>query len=323
VATQLHLKPRTLRLWQAYQPVDLVLRGRPLACSPVAVRNDVIAWLDEAGPALSLASLRQGFPEMARAELEDLLVRYRRLWRHKHQHAPHVLHWPVAGVVWAIDFAAAPQPIEGRYPYLLAARDLGSGAQLLWLPVETMTAEVTLAALTSLVAWHGPPLVLKSDNGSAFVADVTQRWRCENGVEWLYSPPRLPQYNGSCEAGIGALKWRTEGWAQRGGRPGQWSYDDVEAARLEGNAGGAEALWLARPRLTEEERRRFAATLAGCREAAEQERGKEAGAAMNEQEQRSLDRVAIRRALVAHGYLLFSRRRIPLPIRPKKVASIS
>jgi hypothetical protein len=36
--------------------------------------------------------------------------------------------------------------IEGDYPYLLAVRDLASKYTLLWLPVEEMTAEVTVAA---------------------------------------------------------------------------------------------------------------------------------------------------------------------------------
>src|SRR5262249_41693966 len=142
VAGQLHLTARTLRQWlhdsqRPGPPVHPL--GRPLARPPVAVRNSVIAWLGEAGPAVGLPSLRQGCPGLAGAELEDLLRRYRRVWRRRHQQALHVLDWPVAGAVWAMDFAQAPLPVEGRYPYLLAVRDLGSGQQLLWLPVAGQT----------------------------------------------------------------------------------------------------------------------------------------------------------------------------------------
>ena len=45
-----------------------------------------------------------------------------------------VLHWPVPGRVWAMDFAepslpgitGVVPPLDGRYPYLLAVRDLAS-----------------------------------------------------------------------------------------------------------------------------------------------------------------------------------------------------
>src|SRR5262249_29832485 len=120
VAGHLHLTARTLRQWRSdgqrpCPPPGLL--GRPLARPPVAVRNTVIAWLEEAGPGVGLPALRQGFPELARAELEDLLRRYRRVWRWRHQRAVHVLHWPAAGAVWAMDFAEAPAPVEGRYPW--------------------------------------------------------------------------------------------------------------------------------------------------------------------------------------------------------------
>jgi hypothetical protein len=40
-----------------------------------------------------------------------------------------------------------------------------------------------------------------------------------------------PQYNGAAEAGVGALKGRTEALAR--GAPGEWTWDDTEAARQE------------------------------------------------------------------------------------------
>jgi hypothetical protein len=77
--------------------------------------------------------------------------------------------------------------------------------------------------------------VLKSDNGSAFIAEAVevllQRWN----VWQLFSPVRLPSYNGSCEAGIGSMKTRTHYQSALRGCPGEWSCDDVEAARLQAN----------------------------------------------------------------------------------------
>jgi hypothetical protein len=50
-------------------------------------------------------------------------------------------------------------------------------------------------------------------------------------------PQRLAApYNGAIEAGIGSLKTRTERQALWAGRPGPWTWQDVEAARQEANA---------------------------------------------------------------------------------------
>jgi transposase InsO family protein len=335
VAARLHLVPRTLRHWRHHRrpsPRPLVLRGRPLQRAPVPLRNAVLHWLDAAGPATGLPALQAGFPELARAELADLLTRYRRVWRRRHGQALHVLHWTAAGAVWALDFAEAPRPVEGVYPYLLAVRDLGSGRQLLWLPVAEATASVTIAALASLVALYGAPLVLKADNGAAFRAAVTQAWAAAVGMELLYSPPGLPAYNGSIEAGIGALKWRTEWWATRRGYPSAWTWDDVEGARQEANAQARprgrrgptpDEAWASRCAARAEERDAFRTTVAALRPEARRERGLSETEAGTEVERRGVDRVAIRRALVAHGLLLFTRRRIPLPIRSQKTPRIT
>src|SRR5262249_5290781 len=156
------------------------------------------------------------------------------------------------GAVWAMDFAEAPAPVEGRYPCLLAVRDLGSGQQLLWLPAGGETGAGTVDALAVLGALYGAPVVRKSGNGSAVVGEGVRGWVRAAGVEALFSPPVLPSYNGSCEAGIGALRWR----ALRRGRPGEWTWEDVEGARREANAQGRpqgrrgptpEEAWAVRP----------------------------------------------------------------------------
>ena len=74
-----------------------------------------------------------------------------------------MLHWHRPMAVWAMDHADPPRPIEGRWPHILAVRDLASGCQLGWLPVLDETAETTIAALQWLFLEHSAPLVLKSD----------------------------------------------------------------------------------------------------------------------------------------------------------------
>jgi transposase InsO family protein len=246
---------------------------------------------------------------MPRAELEDLVKRYRRVWRLRHQYAPYSLHWQRSGAVWAMDFSEPPQPIEGIYPYLFAVRDLASHQQLLWLPVLDMTAATTIEALGMLFVRHGAPLVLKADNGSAFIAEATRDFLSPVGVNLLFSPPHTPRYDGSIEAGIGSSKTRTERYATRAGHPGYWTCDDVAAADSEANATARpqgetgptpNELWDRRRRISAEERRLFQETVLRHRE----EPGVKED--LSSKEERRMQREAIRRALVEHGILLGS-----------------
>ena len=141
-----------MRQWRLDQreasPLPLPL-GRPCLRAPRGLRNEVIALLDELGPATGVPTLRACFPTLARAELQDIVRRYRRVWRKRNQQALRVLHWQVPGAVWAMDFSQATYRVEGKDRYLLAVRDLATGQQLLWWPTPAINTEETLAALAS------------------------------------------------------------------------------------------------------------------------------------------------------------------------------
>jgi len=126
------------------------------------------------------------------------------------------------------------------------------------------------------------------------------------------------------------LKIRSERLALLLARPGLWTSPVVEAARLEANTcarprrlHGAtpDQAWHARPPLTAEDRAQFQATVARLRIEARQEKGIDLAAELSRVEQAKVDRVALRRALVAHDLLLFRRRTIPAPIERPKVTS--
>lgn len=156
-ARRLGLAERTLRHWQhelSDQPV--VSLGRPLADSGAAQQQAVVGMLHQFGPGVGVPRLRQSFPGMARSELTELVRCYRCLWQTQHTRVRHVLRWLRAGTVWAMDFAEAPWPIDERFPYLLAVRDLASGRQLLWRAVRATSAEVVVAELTPLFNWRRP-----------------------------------------------------------------------------------------------------------------------------------------------------------------------
>jgi putative transposase len=330
-ADLLNLSPRTLRQWQQdlrYDKLQVQPLGRPALRSSRYDRNAVIELLDELGPATGVPTLRECFPDMPRAELEDLLKRYRRVWQKRHLEAQHVLRWQTPGAVWAMDFTEAPNPIDGICPYLLAVRDLASGQQLLWLPVRTATADETIPALMPLFTIHGAPLVLKSDNGSPFIAEDTLNFLARWDTIPLFSPAYWPRYNGSIEAGIGSLKTRTERHATQSGRATYWTCDDVAAAQAEANATARlkgptgptpDETWAARRKLTPEERTLFQASVADERLEVRVKDGWPTEGDLNDKDARSVDRQAIRRALERHGFLLYARRRLPLSVKKKKV----
>jgi transposase InsO family protein len=334
IADLLRITARTLRQWRhdvQLAPAKVQLAGRPAARSTPAQRNQVIDYLDLYGPGLGLPPLREAFPLMTRAELEDLLLRYRRVWRKRNRQPLHVLEWTTPGTVWAMDFAEAPSIIDGISKYLLAVRDLASGRQLLWYPLREPTAAATAEALAPLLAILGPPLVMKTDNGSPFTAPPVAALLAGFGVTQLFSPPRTPSYNGSIEAGIGSLKARTEAHSARHGRLGAWTCDDVTAARLEANAYARprgqhgptpDESWATRPSIAPEQRVSFHHAVEDHRCTVRTELQLPDGD-LPDAQQREVDRAAIRQALVELGFLTFSRRSIPQPLWRRKAEVVS
>jgi hypothetical protein len=225
-----------------------------------------------------------------------------------------VLHWKQPGSVWAIDFAQPPVPFEG-YSRLLAVRDLASGYQLLWLPVLDESASQAAAGLEFLFRYWGAPLVIKSDNGSAFLATELAALLTHWQVWHLYSPPQMPRYNGSCEAGIGSMKTRTHHQAARHGRPGQWSCDDAKAARLEASQTARpwgvtgptpEEVWNARRAIPPANRLAFAMIVSQRQRQAREEQGLPADQPLPLLLQAAVNRTALRRSLAEFGLLEYT-----------------
>jgi transposase InsO family protein len=268
--------------------------------------------------------LTLGHPELARREAENLRDRFRHLWQLDHRELQQVLHWQRPRTVWAMDHAEPPRTIDGRWPRILSIRDLASGCQLAWLPVLDETAETTIDVLQWLFLEHGPPLVLKSDNGSGFISEAMRSFLDHWEVTPLFSPPRTPEYNGSIEAGNGALKTHTHEQAARQGRTGHWTADDLEAARRMANelyysSGPCGSTRLERfrssPRVTLEARAAFGRTVATQRTAEQSKLGYPLDMKLGHVTQSQIDRVAIGCALVEHGHLTITRRSITPSIK--------
>jgi hypothetical protein len=178
-----------------------------------------------------MPSLKHLFRGIPRSILQDI----REQWSREQEVEPARLGWTVPGSVWSTDFTEPPLPIDGVFDYVLVVRDLASQCTLLAAPCYRQTAEVVVFSLQRLFNQHGAPLVLKSDNGSAFKADETRQLCQRHGVVNLLSPPLTPRYNGSIEATGGQLKTRAALIAQQHACD-IWTSDILEAARLEANA---------------------------------------------------------------------------------------
>ena len=207
-------------------------RGRPPQIAPVERQAEVTGFLELHGPSISLASLEAEYPDVARAELAGLKAEYRAEWRQDHAQEQCRLAWLCGGSVWAMDFTHPPYLIDGVFPAILNVRDLASRHQLLWLAVAHEDAATVVEALADLFAAHGPPLVMKCDNGPAFRADLTKRFLLGREVFTLYSPPYCAQYNGGCERANRTLKELTAHVADHAGRRDFWKSDDLLVAQL-------------------------------------------------------------------------------------------
>lgn len=325
VAQSLRMNERTLRAWQeewATRRLPPRRRGAPTCHASDEEKLVILALVALLGTRLSYERIRLFLPGLGRREARSWLRRCRRDFAKARERGQAVLGWLAPGTVWALDFSEAPAPIEGRHPYLLSIRDLASGMQLVALPCHDLTEATATAALEAAFLAHGAPLVLKMDNGSAFIAGGFRSLLEVYGVTALYSPPHWPRYNGACEAGIGGLKTRAHHLAAWAGRPDAWTCEDVERARCYGNEYGRPfgrkrpvpaASWGTRVAPTADACDTFREALARHRAALASTRHPESG-----RSRLALDeRTAISRTLTELGYLEFRTKRVsPTISRP-------
>lgn len=309
---------RNWRRWQQAGRPRLAPRGRPPRCANQDERQKAIGFLVEYGSQVPLVALRQHVPTVPRAELADLRRRYQSVARWRRDRFRGRLFWKRVGAVWSMDFTEPKEYIGGTDRWILAIRDLTSGYQLAWLSFAQATAECVVQVLRALFIEHGPPLVLKSDNGSQFIAELTLRLLCEWRVEALFNPPRRPAYNGGLERTHPILKAYTLAAAAAQGRPAGVMREDLETGRtnanrftrrLGDNGPTAEEAWRDREPISEEVRVAFRLSAEAHRPAARAARGYSDDAQLNHYQRAAVDRDALREALLAHDLLEIGPRR--------------
>lgn len=322
----------TWRNWQRWQQEGgpaLALRGRPPRSATRYQRQEALRLLAAHGSGLPLQALREHLPDVARAELDDLRRRYAQAVRRRLDRFRGRLAWQRTGVVWSMDFTEPAEFVGGTDRWILAIRDLASGYQLSWLSFAQATAQCVVEILAELFVVHGPPLVLKSDNGSQFIAEATLALLAQWSVTPLFNPPRRPAYNGGLERTHPILKGYTAAAAQAQGHGAAWRPEDLATAVASANrftrrpnaSGTADELWSAREPIDDDLRRVFQQTLATERLQARAARGLAPDAALNHYQAAAVDRDAIRDALVKHGLLTIEPKRGQRARSPAPLAS--
>lgn len=109
------------------------------------------------------------------------------------------------GHIWAYDFLEDALA-DGTTLRILTVMDEFTREGLALDVALTTSAERVKGVLNALVAEHGAPAHLRSDNGAEFVATAVQIWLAQCGVQTLYIEPGKPWQNGKEERFNGTLR---------------------------------------------------------------------------------------------------------------------
>lgn len=335
IARTLEVSARAIRRWAQLEREGKPLgaqRGRAVLRASAQEREAVIRTIEAQGPQLGLEPLWKAHRKLPREEVRTILGEYREKYAQEHPLVVSELKWLVPGGVWAMDHTKPPSPIDGEQEAVLSVRDLSSGAQLLWQGEAGPRASEVVRDTEALFLEHTPPLVLKCDNGSAFIATALEDLCLKWGVLILWSPPRTPRYNGSIESTIRWLQERTEHQATSAGRRAMWTAEDLKKARertnelpkdARGSTKSRGEVFSARAAIAPAARAAFQERCAEERAPERRARGIAADAALKRHERAKIDRQALCRALVALGYLTITKRVVPLPLNFLPAARIS
>ena len=141
---------------------------------------------------------RQYQNQISRRDLQVLTKTVRRELAQQHQAELRHIRWQVPGLVWSFDDAELSRSAHPPL-YLHQVQDLASRYKFTPWVGEQILGETVAVHLEQLFLRHGPPLVLKRDNGSNLnqqaVEEVLARYR----VIPLNSPPHYPPYNGGMD----------------------------------------------------------------------------------------------------------------------------
>ncbi|XP_015278794.1 PREDICTED: uncharacterized protein K02A2.6-like, partial [Gekko japonicus] len=111
--------------------------------------------------------------------------------------------WESAGKPWSrlhIDLAG---PVQGQM-FLIVVDSFSKWLEVA--PMSTTTSTAVINVLRRLIATHGLPDVLVSDNGAQFVSQEFAQFLANNGIRQITSAPFHPASNGQAERMVRTTK---------------------------------------------------------------------------------------------------------------------
>jgi putative transposase len=107
--------------------------------------------------------------------------------------------------LWALDFVS-DQLESGRRFRILAIYDVCTRRCLATIADVSLSGRRVARELDLLIATHGRPRTIASDNGTELTSNAILTWAAETGVEWHYIDPGKPVQNAFIESFNGRLR---------------------------------------------------------------------------------------------------------------------
>lgn len=107
--------------------------------------------------------------------------------------------------LWALDFVS-DQLVSGRRFRILAIYDVCTRRCLLAVADFSLSGRRVARELDRLIAVHGKPKAIGSDNGTELTSNAILAWTAESGIDWHYIAPGKPVQNAFIESFNGRLR---------------------------------------------------------------------------------------------------------------------
>lgn len=202
----------TLRRWRERRRRSCPIRRQPgpskIPALPVAdFRSQVVQLHHGTKRTRGTGAIVRNFSDwLSRRRVQSFIARLRQ--RHVRRQREDKLHvtWHLPNLAWAIDALQLRTSPSDPGVVVVLARDLASHFHFEPLVLKAESAEQNLHWLRRLCSRHGPPLILKRDNGAPFNAEILDHFIAQKAILPLNSPVRKPSYNGAIEHAVGSFK---------------------------------------------------------------------------------------------------------------------
>jgi len=206
---------RTLRRWTAEEGLGGAGPGRPGHCEWMReeVRRAVRGALERLGWTSGEPTLREELPwaprTLLREALKSLKAEHRAEGRRREAGLRVSLEVLQRDVLWCLDGTHLGR-VECRGVEAQVLREAATRRSLHLSVGAAATQDDVLTLLERMKSAGRLPLVLGTDNGSAYTGDRVARWLDENHVTHLRNLPHTPRHNPRAERAIGELKAESE-----------------------------------------------------------------------------------------------------------------